>query len=111
MDTVRHSLDKYAAKRSKILVVASVLCQEAAIQDRLSMVESAIHMAGKNDIEEAMVEYAEKNRYDSVVVFLSMVKVPMHMMAIHSADRGSKSVVMYVHCQEAGRCLDNFVYG
>ena len=111
MDKFRQALDKYAAKRSKILVVASVLCQEAAIQDRLSMVESAIHMAGKNDIEEAMVEYAEKNRYDSVVVFLSMVKVPMHMMAIHSADRGSKSVVMYVHCQEAGRCLDNFVYG
>ena len=102
---------KYAAKRSKILVVASVLCQEAAIQDRLSMVESAIHMAGRNDVEGELVEYAEKRKNESVVVFLSMGRAPIHTIVIHSADRGNKSVVMYVHCQEAGRCLDNFVYG
>ena len=108
MDKFCQALVKYAAKRSKILVVASGLCQEEAIQHRLSMVESAIHMAGS---EEELVEYAEKRKNESVVVFLSMVRAPIHTIAIHSADRGNKSVVMYVHCQEAIRCLGNFVYG
>ena len=38
MDKFCLALVKYAAKRSKVLVMASVLEQEAAIQDRLGMV-------------------------------------------------------------------------